>query len=267
MAKIAQEWWRDPRCHFGVLKGDAPSLAQREHIQPAIEFICAELALPTGARILDLCCGPGRYVIELAHRGFAVVGIDLNEEYVALGRRVAEREGVSVELLTSDMREIPFVNHFDAIINIGTSFGFFDDEVDNRRVIEAVAEALKPGGIFVLEMGNRDYYLKNFVAKDWRKLEDGRVIIIQRDFDYVRGRINTTFEIPGSEGAKEEWSHSWRAYTLVEVVAMLKQAGLTLSHVLGDWKRSKYSVDCPRMVALSRKEKATSANSVLSAER
>lgn len=157
--------------------------------------------------------------------------------------------------MTRDMREIPFESHFDAIINVGTSFGFFDSEAENRRVIKGVAKALKPKGVFLLEMGNRDYYLKNFKAKDWRRLENGRVIIIQREFDYVRGRIEVIFEMVGGEGT-ERWTHSWRAYTLVEVVAMLQQAGLALSCVYGGWERAPYSVDSPRMVVISERKGA-----------
>ncbi len=179
------EWWRDPRSHFGELTVDSPLLSQRADVQPAIEFICTELALPVHARILDLGCGPGRYAVELAHKGFEVVGLDLNEQYVALAREVAEREKVSAEFLTGDMREIAFDNHFDAAINVGTSFGLFD-ETDNQRVIEGVAKALKLDGVFLLEMANRDYYLKHFIDRDWHRRADGRLVILRREFDYVR---------------------------------------------------------------------------------
>jgi 2-polyprenyl-3-methyl-5-hydroxy-6-metoxy-1,4-benzoquinol methylase len=94
-----EEWWRDPRCHFGELTADSPLLSQREQIQPAIKFICTELPLHPHARTLDLCCGPGRYAVELAHKGFNVVGIDLNEDYIALAREIAAREQVGVEFL------------------------------------------------------------------------------------------------------------------------------------------------------------------------
>jgi SAM-dependent methyltransferase len=255
MNPISQEWWRDPRCHFGELTIDSPLLHQRDDIQPAIEFICTELALPTNARILDLCCGPGRYAVELARRGYDVVGLDINERYIALARQLAAREGVQATFLTGDMREIPFESHLDAIINVGTSFGFFESEVENRRVIKAVAKALTSKGVFLLEMGNRDYYLKNFKAKDWRRLENGRGIITQREFDYVQSRIDQVFEIVGGEGV-ERWSLSWRAYTLAEVVEMSKQAGLALSCVYGGWERSQYSVDSPRMVIVSERKGA-----------
>jgi SAM-dependent methyltransferase len=255
MDPVSQEWWRDPRHHFGELTIDSPLLLQRDDIQPAVEFISTDLALPTHARILDLCCGPGRYAVELAHRGYDVVCLDINEQYIALARQLAAREGVQATFLTGDMREIPFESHFDAILNVGTSFGFFDREVENRRVIKAVAKALRSKGVFLLEMANRDYYLKNFTAKDWRRLENGRVLIIQREFDYVQSRIDAVFEMVGAEGV-ERWSHSWRAYTLFEVVGMLKQAGLALSRVYGGWKQSPYGVDSPRMLTTSERRGA-----------
>ena len=77
------EWWRDPRCHFGRLDESSPLLADRADLQPAVDFICARLGLAPGARVLDLCCGPGRYVVELARRGLEVVGLDIDEGYVA----------------------------------------------------------------------------------------------------------------------------------------------------------------------------------------
>jgi SAM-dependent methyltransferase len=247
-----EEWWRDPRSHFGELSADSPLLSQRADLQPAIEFICTDLALPAHARILDLGCGPGRYVVELAHEGFEVVGLDLHEPYLALARELAEREKVRAEFLAGDMREIPFDHHFDAVINVGTSFGLFD-EADNRRVIEQVARALKPDGAFLLEMANRDYYLKHFTDRDWHRRADGRLVILRREFDYVRSRTDTYFE-KLSPGEPENWSSSWRAYTLAEMVALLKSAGLVLTGAFGDWKQSKYSVDTPRMVLVSKKE-------------
>jgi SAM-dependent methyltransferase len=251
MNPASEEWWQDPRCHFAELSIDSPLLHQRDDTRPAIDFVCTELALAANARILDLCCGPGRHAVELARRGYDVVGLDINKRYIALARQLAEREGIQATFLTGDMRAIPFEGHFDAIINVGTSFGFFESEAENGRVIRAVAQALKPEGVFLLEMGNRDYYLKNFQAKDWRKLEDGRVTIIQRDFDYERSRIVVAFEMWGGERI-ERWSHSWRAYTLAEMVAILQRAGMTLSCVYGDWDRSPYDVDSPRMVVVGK---------------
>jgi SAM-dependent methyltransferase len=221
---ISQEWWRDPRSHFGELKAESPMLSQRKDIQPAVEFIYSQLGLLNGAALLDLCCGPGRYSVGLAHKGFEVVGLELNQQYVTLARQVAAGEQVATGFLAGDMRSIPFVNHFDAVINVGTSFGFFDREAEDQQVIESVARSLKPGG--------------------------------QREFDYVRSRINSTFEVLADGDTEEKWSHSWRAYALVEIAAMLEQAGLILSHTFGNWNSGGYDVDSPRMIVVSKNGKA-----------
>lgn len=178
-----------------MLTGDnIPPLYEQD--QSAIEFISTELGLPAGGRILDLCCGPGRFAIPLASKGFTVVLIDINEDYIALAKRVVERKDVAIEFLVGDAREVPFVNHFDAVINVGTSLGFFDDE-DNQRVLNNIAKALKHDGVFLLHMRNREYLLKHqhFGVKTCHKLKDGRIQINQELFDYVRGRSKFRAEI------------------------------------------------------------------------
>ena len=250
------EWWRDPRCHFGTLDESSHILADRSDLQAAIEFILLQLDLGKGARILDLCCGPGRYVVELARRGLDVVGIDLNEDYVALARRLAEQEGVTAEVLVGEMRGIPYSNRFDAVIYVGTSFGFFETEAEDRRAIESVAGALKPGGRFLLEMGNRDYLLKNFEATSSSENSDGSVTEVRRSFDYVRSRINTTFRRSASRGLFETWSHSWRAYTLAEVAGLLAHARLDLVNAFGGWRSEAYSVETRRMIVISERPAA-----------
>jgi SAM-dependent methyltransferase len=197
------EWWLDPRCHFGELTIEALLSRKQADLAPALDFLSSHAGLQPGARLLDLCCGPGWYSIELARLGFEVVGIDVNPEYIRLARQLSDQKGTDVEFLVGDMREIPFVGRFDLVINIGTSFGFFADDTEDYRVVEQVARSLRSGGSFVLEMANRDYLLKHFVRRDWKRLEDGSVRLLERDFDHIASRIKTRFEIVGDEGS---WS-------------------------------------------------------------
>lgn len=257
---ISREWWRDLRNHYppylGRLKDDHPILTQLETEQ-FIEFVKSKLNLASGARMLDLCCGPGSFTVELAKQGFDTVGIDINERFIEYARNLAERRlgdaADNVKFMLGDMRDIPFVNHFDGVVNIGTSFGFFADDADNYQVIENVAKSLKSNGTFLLEVGNRDWYLKNFLERDWHKHDDGRVTIIHRSFDYPGSRIIASFETVG-EGAKETWGFSWRVYTLAETIELFKKAGLKVYHVFGGWNADRYSVDSKRMVVVSKKE-------------
>lgn len=248
-----REWWRDRRCHFGRLDESSPFLADRSDLRPAIDFICAQLGLAKAARVLDLCCGPGRYVVELAQRGLDVVGLDIDEDYIALARRLAEKEHVPAELLVGDMREIPCVGPFDAVINVGSSFGFFETEAEDQRVLESISRTLAPGGRLLLEMGNREYLLKNFETHGSREDADGSAIEIQRSFDFVRSRIDATFCRSAAGSPPETWSHSWRAYTLAEIARLLSSGGLDLVRAFGGWNAEPYAVDARRMVVIARR--------------
>jgi SAM-dependent methyltransferase len=247
------EWWRDYRCHFGKLDESSPMILDRSDVQAALQSISQHLDLEEGSRILDLCCGPGRYTTELAKMEYEVVGIDINEDYVALARKLAEQERVSPEIIVGDMREISYAGSFDAVISVGTSFGFFATETENELVIESIARSLKPGGHFLLEMGNRDYLLKNFEASSSRENPDGSLTEVHRSFDYVRSRINTTFRRSSNDELLETWSHSWRAYSLVEVISLLSQSNLDLVDTFGGWKSEPFDVDATRMVVISKK--------------
>jgi len=245
------EWWRDPRCHFGTLEVSDPLLTDRTRLAEAIGFVIDRLKLEEGSRVLDLCCGPGRYVVELARSGLDVVGIDINNDYVDLARRLIDQAGVCGEIRVGDMREVPYANSFDAVINVGTSFGFFESESDDQAALQSVRNALKPGGRCLLEMGNRDYLLKNFAASASIENSDDTITKVARHFDYTRSRINSRFQRFENEKLLEQWTHSWRAYSLAELVKLLDQAQLDFVSVFGGWKSQEYDVDAPRMVIVS----------------
>lgn len=104
------------------------------------------LEILPGANILDLACGTGRYAIPLARRGFQVTALDLTPAYLQEGQKKAEAENLSIRWVQGDMRDIPFQDEFDAVINIFTSFGFFEEEGDHWKTLKGVVRALKPGG-------------------------------------------------------------------------------------------------------------------------
>ncbi|MEA3403954.1 MAG: class I SAM-dependent methyltransferase [Armatimonadota bacterium] len=97
-----------------------------EEVEQALEL----LHPPDGARILDLCCGPGRHSLELARRGFRVTAVDRTEEYLRSLREAAADEGLEVEAVLEDMRRYRQPAAFDAAINLFTSFGYFEDEAE-----------------------------------------------------------------------------------------------------------------------------------------
>src|SRR5687768_17349927 len=81
-------------------------------------FAAKALALRPGERVLDLCCGQGRHAVVLTAMGLNVVALDLAESYLRLAEAAAKEQGVTIETVHADMREIPFASHFDAIVNM-----------------------------------------------------------------------------------------------------------------------------------------------------
>src|SRR5215217_4886958 len=123
------------------------------------------LELPAGSRVLDVPCGQGRHAHLLAETGFDVDGLDYSEHLLKLARKRGTGDGL--RYLQGDMRRLPgrWTGRFDAVLNLFTSFGFFFDPSDDRRVIDEIARVLKPGGLFVFLGGSRDGEMESFLDR------------------------------------------------------------------------------------------------------
>lgn len=205
------------------------------------------LHLRTGSRILDLACGAGRHSIELASRGYEVVGYDLSESLLRTARSAARRSHVKPAFVRGDMRELRWKGEFDAAINMFTSFGYFDREEEDRKVLAGVARALRPRGKFLMERFNRDALAYELPAQAWRVREDGSIILQEDSFDVLRGRYDTRQIVIDRAGTREHRG-SVRAYTFPELKELFDGAGLFVHRVLGGLDLSPYTARSRRMV-------------------
>jgi len=218
-----------------------------------VDNIVTVLALEPGAAILDLCCGQGRHLVPLAQRGYKMTGLDLSEYLLGIARRRAEKLGVAVAFHHGDMREIPWAGRFDAVINMFTAFGYFDDEAENQKVLHAVHRALKPGGKLLMEMMPRDRLAKIFQARDWEQLDDGTMVWYEREFDAVTGfnTQRTVYMTP--DGQMHHRGHRVRVYTPTELCRMLREAGLEPVVVFDGTDGTLLTMDSRRMTILAQK--------------
>jgi len=175
------------------------------------------LGVEPGARILDLACGTGRFALPLAKRGFHVVGLDYSAPYLKQARAVAQQQGLSVGIVQGDMRAIPFSERFDAVINLFTSFGYFEREEDHLKALQEASSALKPGGRVLLEMANRDFLLRRFQAHDWHEFP-GFLVLEERRFLPERDRVETRWVKLYPDGQRKEHFSSIRLFTLRELL-------------------------------------------------
>ena len=237
--------------------GGPRAVTEEERAQQAdgqVAFIAQALEQPEGARILDLCCGWGRHSVRLAQRGYRVSGLDLSAYHLRLAKAAARRAGVEVEWLHGDMREIPGrARRFDAVINCFTSFGYFESEQEDQRVLDAIARALRPGGRFLIDTMNHDWLMRNFRASEWHERPDGSMMLERRVYDILTGRIDVEWLFITPEGKRRQQSHSVRLYTYTELAAMLAQAGLAVQRTWGGMDGRDFSMDSPRMIVLAEK--------------
>jgi SAM-dependent methyltransferase len=217
-------------------------------------FAAKILDLKPGASVLDLCCGQGRHSIPLVRQGFRVIGLDLNSAYLGLARNAAEAENLPLETVTGDMRRIPFLNRFDAIVNMYSSFGYLEGESEDRKVLDSIASALRPGGGLLLDMLNREWAVANYIQNDWHSGTDGTLYVERRDLDLGTSRMHVTFTIVEPDGKRgDSVGHHIRLYTLTEASRLLEQAGMDVAHVYGGFDGEDYSIDTRRMIIHARK--------------
>src|SRR5438876_8502549 len=99
-----------------------------------VEGVAKILHLRQGSRVLDLACGAGRHSIELAKRGLEVVGYDLSEPLLKAARAAARKASARVTFVHGDMRDLPYHGEFDAVVNLFTSFGYFEEDRKSTRL-------------------------------------------------------------------------------------------------------------------------------------
>lgn len=220
-----------------------------------VDFIEKALGLEPKARILDLCCGHGRHSIELADRGYSVVGLDFDEPSLEMAREAAESRRVEVDFVRRDMRDIPFTEEFDASINLFTAFGYLESEEEDLKVLRAVAEALKPGGKFLLDVINREWLMRNYRPRGWVENPGGGRLLEEREFDPFTSRNNVRWIYIKPDGSKWEIHHSLRVYTLTELAKMMKEVSLSVEAVYGGFDREPYTLDSRRLIVLASKRR------------
>jgi SAM-dependent methyltransferase len=236
--------------YIGGPRGFLSAEQEAQKNETQVDFIVKALDLEDGARILDLCCGHGRHAVPLAQRGFRVTGLDLSAYHLRLAKAAARRAGVEAAFVRSDMREVPR-GPFDAVINMFTAFGYFDDDEENQRVLNGVARSLKRGGRFLIDYLNFTYLCRVFRESDCMRRPDGSLAIEMRSHDVRTGRNEVETLHIEPDGRQHKRSHSVRMYSFRELETMLAQAGLRVTNAWGNFDGSDLTMQSHRMIVLA----------------
>src|SRR3989338_2667518 len=237
-----------------------PELTDRQ-----VSFLVNKLKLTAKNKILDLGCGYGRHTLELAKRGYKVVGWDYSKTFLAIARREAKKEGLIIKYIKGDMRRLSFKNAFDFVICLFTTFGFFRTYEEHEITLQKISRSLKPGGKFLLDINNPGRSLEAII-KNGRlnkkkgivtrrqvcKLSNGLRVVMAQEFNLETMRWKLTRKW---KDARNHKAHTWdiQLLTLPEIKFLLTKNGFRIERIWGDFDGSDFNFNSRRLIILAKK--------------
>jgi SAM-dependent methyltransferase len=205
-------------------------LAQRE-VAREVDFIESSLGMEPQGVLLDLGCGAGSHAVELASRGYDVVGYDLSLFELRLARRHALACGQKLGLLQGDMRQMGFDAEFDAMLCWNATFGYFEEE-QNIGVAKRMLRALRPGGTLLLDVTNRDY-VSRYLPRHVRFRVNACTGADDVSVDYSVSRLKVRRTLVLEDGSTRACCYSIRLFSLHELGCLLHDVGFRVSEISG----------------------------------
>lgn len=212
-----------------------------------IDNLCSHLKLDKNARVWDLACGKGRHAIALNKKGMNVIGTDLSRNSI---KEASQFSNATLDFYVHDMRDPFRINYFDAVFNLFTSFGYFENFNDNYTVFKNIAKALKPNGYFVLDFFNSEKVMAG----------------LKPTYTEQRGDITFKIEkkiINKAISKRIEFKDKNKDYYFEESVSLFmkndfedfaQKAGLKIEKVFGSYKLDNFDVhSSERLIVLFKK--------------
>jgi SAM-dependent methyltransferase len=193
-----------------------------------MEFI----KLPSNSKILDLACGEGRHSINLNKMGYDVTGVDLSVKNI---KNASKYESENLKFKIHDMRK-PFGQKFDLVVNLFTSFGYFDDFKDNLKTLDSIKSSLKKNGLAVIDFLNIKYLKNNLIHKNTEEI-DGIKFHLNRSIKngFLIKKISFKHELN-----EYNFEEKVRSLDLIDFKSMFKQSNIEILHIFGDYKLTSF---------------------------
>jgi SAM-dependent methyltransferase len=247
---MAEQWfekWFSSKLYLEIYKHRDLTDAQN-----LINLIQRQININPAPKVLDVCCGEGRHSIELAKRGYDVTGFDLSKFLInkANENSVQSKEkDLKVKFLIKDMRNFNFYSSFDIAVNLFSSFGYFQNDTDNYKVIRNISESLKQGGWFIFDFLNSYYLKKNLVPVSKSRI--GKISVLQKR------RIENKFIIKDiiiKKNKKELFfNETVKLYNLKDFKRIFGIYGFKIKKIFGDYYGNKFNLKSSRLIIFAQK--------------
>lgn len=241
-----RNWFNSPYYHQLYFQRDEQEAAA------FIDRLLIKLNPPDNAAMLDVACGRGRHSIYLALKGYLVTGIDISDDSIAEAKK---NETEKLEFFVHDMR-LPFrMNYYDVAFNFFTSFGFFRTRREHDNAIRTIAQAIKPGGSFVIDYLNT-HYIENHLQYKSEFQKDDVTYYITRWLDETHFYKKILIEDEVNLQEPLEFVEKVAKFSLGDFNDMFSFYDLQVQEVYGDYHFEPYHVtNSPRLIILAKKLK------------
>lgn len=220
---------------------DAEKLAQ---------LILKSIPLSRDGKILDAACGAGRHSLIFAENGFNVTGFDLSSTLLLKAKEEAFERKLFLNLVRADIREIQFKTKFDLILNLFTSFGYFESDEENFRFVKNSIEFLNEDGFYVLDFLNKNFVENNLIAESYKNI-DGIDIKESRKIENQRVIKKIVLK---QDQLVNEFKEYVCLYGKDFIVKQFLKFGYKLVNSFGDYEGSEYCPKTsPRMILIFQK--------------
>ncbi len=201
-----------------------------------IDLILNTTGLSKNNLILDGPCGAGRHLNYLNQLGFNVVGFDLSKPFLIQAKNNSLTLGFNPLLFRADIRHINFKQEFDAVINLFTSFGYFQSDEENFSFPRNAYSFIKKDGFFVLDYLNKNYLTQNLIPLSSRKVNS---IIVEEKREILGDRVIKTIKVDDSLKSKEFYE-SVKLYSKDFILERFLSFGYSVLRIFGDYNGSQY---------------------------
>lgn len=247
---LEDDWYKDPVFWriYAPFMFDS-NIWQRTDFEAS--SIVRLLDLKPGTRILDTCCGVGRHSVTLSKLGFLVTGIDENAEFLQAARDYAEAEKTEPVFLESDVLSFSTDLSFDAVLNLGTSFGFFPTKDDDLSFLSNMHSRLSKSGCMIIETAGKETVALHFKESEWFERENAYVLAKYEISDAWSKLVNRWIAV--TEMGTKDYTFRLRLYSAVELEEMMRKVGFRDIEVFGDYDGRPYDHRAETLVMTARK--------------
>lgn len=221
------DWFNSPFYHLLYKERDSSEATY------FMNNLINKLQIDKNSSILDLACGRGRYSLYLSNIGHKVTGIDISKENISEAKK---NESDKLNYILHDMR-YPLNQKFDLILNLFTSFGYYEKDADNLSVIKSIKSNLETDGQAVIDFFNIDYILDNLVEKEEKNIDKTKFIINR----YLENDLLVKDISILLNNKSYKFQEKVKAYRMDDFLAMFKSCNLKLQEIYGDYKLNSFN--------------------------